>query len=95
MSPWLNTADAAEYLRYTGKRPRRSVYKFIKRHGIVVRHDGDRVLLARADVDRALENQRRSHVRDLPTRNTSSVMTVLGKRSCSAVPNTSSFQGVR
>lgn len=60
MSPWLNTADAAEHLRYTGKHPLRSVYKFIKRHGIVVRHDGDRLLLARADVERALEGRRES-----------------------------------
>jgi hypothetical protein len=53
--PWLDTMAAADYLSYTGKAPRRSVYKFIQRHGIVVRHDGDRLLLARADVDRALE----------------------------------------
>jgi hypothetical protein len=53
--PWLDTLAAADYLSYTGKAPRRSVYKFIQRHGIVVRHDGDRLLLARADVDRALE----------------------------------------
>lgn len=57
----MNTADVAEHLRYTGKHPLLSVYKFIKRHGIVPRHDGRRVLLARADVDRALTNQRRSH----------------------------------
>jgi hypothetical protein len=60
MSPWLNTADAADYLRYTGKHPLRSVYKFIKRHGLIVRHDGDRVLIARADVERALEGRRQS-----------------------------------
>ncbi len=52
--PWLNTADAATYLRYTGKHPRLSVYKFLKRHGIVPRHDGRRVLIARADIERAL-----------------------------------------
>jgi hypothetical protein len=50
----MNTADAAEYLRYTGKHPLLSVYKFIKRHGIVPRHDGRRVLIARADIERAL-----------------------------------------
>ncbi len=61
MSPWLNTADAAEYLRFTGKHPLLSVYKFIKRHGIVPRHDGKRVLIARADVDRALVSARRRH----------------------------------
>ncbi len=61
MSPWLNTADAADHLRYTGKHPIRSVYKFIKRHGIVPRYDGKRVLIARADVDRALASVRRRH----------------------------------
>lgn len=52
--PWLNTDDAAAYLRYTGKHPLLSVYKFITRHAIVVRRDGRRLLIARADIDRAL-----------------------------------------
>lgn len=72
-SPWLNTAEAADYLRYTGKHPLLSVYKFIKRHALVPRHDGRRVLLARADVDRALENQRRSHVRQSAATKSSTV----------------------
>ena len=57
--PWLNTDDAATYLRYTGKHPLRSVYKFIARHNIVTRHDGRRLLLTKADVDRALDLGRR------------------------------------
>lgn len=59
MSPWMNTAQAAEYLCYTGKHPLRSVYDFIARHKIVVRHDGTRVLLSRADVIEAVERGRR------------------------------------
>lgn len=60
-SPWLNTTQAAAYLCYTGKHPLLSVYKFIERHGIVVRRDGRRLLLARADVDRALNG---THARE-------------------------------
>lgn len=59
-SPWLNTEDAAAYLCYTGKQPLRSVYRFIERHGIVVRRDGKRLLIARADVDRAVESGRQA-----------------------------------
>ena len=46
--PWLNTHDAAVYVRYTGKAPLRSVYRFMARHGIVPRRDGKRILTARA-----------------------------------------------
>jgi 2-C-methyl-D-erythritol 4-phosphate cytidylyltransferase len=62
-SPWLNTEDAAEYLRYTGtpKNRRRSVYKFIERHGIIVRHDGRRVLISRADIERVLDLRHQLH----------------------------------
>lgn len=56
----MNTEDAALHLRYTGKHPLRSVYRFIERHGIVVRHDGKRLLLARADVERAIEGGRQT-----------------------------------
>lgn len=59
-SPWMNTDDAAVYLCYAGKHPLRSVYRFIERHGIVVRRDGKRLLLARADVERAIEGGRQS-----------------------------------
>lgn len=63
MNPWLNTTDAAQHLRYTGKQPLRSVYRFMARHHIVPRQDGKRLLIARADLDRALVNlqRRRSH----------------------------------
>ena len=74
--PWLDTLAAADYLSYTGKAPRRSVYKFIQRHGITVRHDGDRLLLARADVDRALEQ---SHARQSAARSTSTVSPTFGQ----------------
>lgn len=56
--PWLNTIDAAAHLRFTGKHPIRSVYKFMKRHGIVGIHDGRRLLIAKADVERALNRAR-------------------------------------
>lgn len=39
MSPWLNTSDVAEYLRYTGEKPLRSVYRFMERHSIVARKE--------------------------------------------------------
>jgi len=64
-SPWLDTEDAADYLRFKGSlnNRRRSVYRFIQRHNIVPRHDGRRVLIARADIDRVLDirNQLRAH----------------------------------
>lgn len=62
-SPWLDTLDAADYLRFKGseKNRRRSVYRFIERHGLVVRHDGRRVLIARADVDQVLSLRHQLH----------------------------------
>lgn len=63
MSPWMSTEDIAEYLRYTGTARLRSVYRFIKRKGLVPVRDGRRVLVARADVERALTHGRqRNHV---------------------------------
>lgn len=56
----MNTQDVADYLRYTGKHPLLSVYKFIRRHGIVPRRDGNRLLIARADIDRAIPPQRKA-----------------------------------
>lgn len=58
-SPWMNTAEVAERLRYTGKCPLRSVYRFIERTGVVPHYDGSRLLLARVDVDAAIARGRR------------------------------------
>lgn len=50
-SPWLTTEEAREYLR----RPTaEAVRKFIRRHGIATARVGRRVLVARADLDRAI-----------------------------------------
>jgi len=53
-SPWLTTAEACEYLRYTGKHRLRSLYRFIQQQGIRTARRGRRVLLASADVKRAI-----------------------------------------
>jgi hypothetical protein len=82
MSPWLNTSDVAEYLRYTGEKPLRSVYRFMERHSIVARKEGKRLLIARADLDRALAGlqRRRSHVEQCAPVTSSTVMTLSGNR---------------
>jgi hypothetical protein len=53
-SPYFNTREACEHLRYLGKHRLRSLYRFIKREGIRTARDGRRVLLVRADVERAI-----------------------------------------
>lgn len=50
-SPWMSTAEAAEYLRRPSAEALR---KFLKRHGIATARVGRRVLVARADLDRAI-----------------------------------------
>lgn len=58
ISPWMTTTEAADYLRYGGKSRLLSVYRFLKRHGIPVRRRGTRsILIARADLDRALKGK--------------------------------------
>ena len=50
-SPWLNTAEAAAYLRC----PTAAAFRvFARRHGITFIYRGRRVLVARADLDRLL-----------------------------------------
>lgn len=54
MSPWMKTGEACEYLRYEGKHRLRSLYRFLKKQGIpTARRDGT-ILIARADLDKAL-----------------------------------------
>jgi hypothetical protein len=56
VSVWMTTEETAIYLRYRGHGRLRSVYRFIKDKGIAVRRRGRRsILIARADVDKALE----------------------------------------
>ena len=53
-SPWLNTAECCDYLRYTGKHRLRSLYRFVQQHGIRTARRGRRVLVLAADVKRAI-----------------------------------------
>jgi len=52
--PWLKRTEACDYLRYTGKHRLRSLYRFIEREGIRTARRGRRVLVLKADVDRAV-----------------------------------------
>lgn len=54
ISPYLKTSEACEYLRYTGKHRLRSLYRFIQTQGIRTARRGRRVLVLKADVDRAI-----------------------------------------
>lgn len=57
--PWLTTAEACDYLRYTGKHRLRSLYRFMEEQGIVPGRRGGTLLLARRDLDEALGRRRR------------------------------------
>lgn len=63
ISPWLDTEDAAEYLRYKGSPTsrRKSVYRFLARNRIITRTEGRRVLIARADIDAVLDIRQQLH----------------------------------
>lgn len=55
LSPWLTSADACAYLRFTGSDRLNSLYRFIAAHGIRKRYRSPRrLLLSRVDIDRAL-----------------------------------------
>jgi excisionase family DNA binding protein len=53
-SPYLRTDEACDYLRYAGKHRLRSLYRFIQRAGIRTARRGRRVLVVKADLDRAI-----------------------------------------
>jgi len=54
-SPWLTTHEACDYLRYQGRHRLRSLYKFLAKNGVpIVHRSPKRLLVARADLDRAL-----------------------------------------
>lgn len=57
-SPWLNSREACVYLRYSGKAPLVSLYRFIKAHGIATARRGGRLLIARRDLERAIGARR-------------------------------------
>src|SRR6185436_9944284 len=62
-SPWLTSREACAYLRYTGKAQLISLYRFLKTNGVASARRGGRLLIARADLDRAIgarQPQRRS-----------------------------------
>lgn len=60
MSRWMTTRELASELRYSGKHPLISVYKFIKRTGVKTTRRGPTGmrLIDRADVQRVIAVQR-------------------------------------
>ena len=52
--PWLRTDEAAAYVGYRGKHALRSFYRFLQRTGIPTVRRFRVILVARADLDRAL-----------------------------------------
>lgn len=58
-SPWMDTETAAAYLNYRGPGRLESVYRFVKTNGIAIRRRSVRsILIAKADIDRALTLRR-------------------------------------
>jgi len=54
-SPWMASAEACDYLRFTGSDRLNSLYRFLNAHGVRRRYrSARRLLVARADVDAAL-----------------------------------------
>lgn len=56
--PWLRTDEAAAYVGYRGKHALRSFYRFLQKTGIPTVRRFRVILVARADLDRALGAQR-------------------------------------
>lgn len=61
--PWLRTDEGAAYVGYRGKHALRSFYRFLKRTGIPTVRRFRVILVARADLDRALVGPRSVHAR--------------------------------
>ena len=57
-SPFLTTAEAAEYLRFAGPNPKRTLWKWLQRQGIRTYKRGRAVLVRREDLDAALIERR-------------------------------------
>jgi hypothetical protein len=54
-SPYLTTAEACDYLRFTGADRLNSLYRFLEAHGVPKRYrSARRLLVSRADLDAAL-----------------------------------------
>lgn len=59
--PWLTTHEAAAYLRYEGKSRLLSLYRFLRVNGVPkVYKSPRRLLIAKADIDRALKVRKRA-----------------------------------
>lgn len=52
--PWLRTDEGAAYVGYRGKHALRSFYRFLEKKGVPTVRRFRAVLVARADLDRAL-----------------------------------------
>ena len=57
-SPFLTTAEAAEYLRFAGPHPKRAVWKWLKSRGIRTYKRGRALLVRREDLDAASSDLR-------------------------------------
>lgn len=53
-SPWLTSAEACDYLRYTGKHRLIALYRYLKRKGIATARRERRLLIAKADLQRSM-----------------------------------------
>lgn len=57
-SPWLTSAEACDYLRFTGSDRLNSLYRFLNAHGVRRRwRSARRLLVSRLDLDAALAGQ--------------------------------------
>jgi hypothetical protein len=60
ISPYLNTAEAAEYLRFVNKdgTPKlMALHMWLRRHHVPVKKRGRAVLIRKDDLERALETR--------------------------------------
>lgn len=59
--PWFRTDEASAYLCYRGKNALRSLYRFLKKKGVPTARRFRTVLIAKADLDRAISANHRIH----------------------------------
>ena len=55
LDKFITTAEACDYLRYTGKHRLKSLYRFLERNGVkVTRRSARALLIQRKDLDEAI-----------------------------------------
>ena len=59
VSPWLDSLELGDYLRYTGTEAQRrdAAVKWARRHHVIPAHRGRRLLYSRRDVDQVLTHR--------------------------------------